>query len=66
MNIEREDRESVAVVLQAEEARHLLAALRSHSDALGAAGAELERELSALGVTPAAPAAAREEYMPPS
>lgn len=65
MNIEQKDRESVTLVLQPEEARRLLAGVREHAHALGAAGKELERELSAIGVTPAPQAPQREEYMPP-
>jgi hypothetical protein len=66
MNIERKDRESVTLLLQPEEARRLLAGLRAHKDVLGARGAELERELTELGVTPPPPAPVREEYMPPA
>ncbi len=65
MKIERQDRESVILVLQPEEARRLLAGVRAHADALGTVGKELERELSAIGVTPPPPAPLREEYMPP-
>jgi hypothetical protein len=66
MNIERKDRDSVTLVLQPEEAQRLLAGLRAHADALGAVGAELERELSALGVVPPPTVRPRMEYMPPS
>ncbi len=65
MNIEHQDGQSVTLVLQPEEARRLLAGVRAHADALGAVGKELERELSALGVTPPPPAPIREQYMPP-
>ena len=65
MNIERKDHDSVTLILQADEAQRLLAGVRAHADTLGTAGKELERELSAIGLTPPAPEPVREEYMPP-
>lgn len=66
MNTAGESKTQISLALDADEARHLLQGLREHRDALGAAAQELERQLTAIGITPPEPPDhIRTEYAPP-
>ena len=52
MHVQNQTKEQVTVVMDAHEARRLLAGLREHHDALGPVAAEIERALDALGIAP--------------
>ena len=67
MNLGATDKTKVTLVLSADEASRLLAALQSHQDVVGDYGRDLVGKLVAAGVqAPPAPEHIRYEYMPPS
>lgn len=65
MNLVHVDKSDIVIALDPREARGLLAALREHPEPFGPLGAELARQLAALGIEPAQPGPIRHEYMPP-
>lgn len=65
MRIEKQDKQSVSIVISDIKASDLLAGLLAHPE-LGSEAAELTEQLRAAGVQPTAPDAhVRHEYAPP-
>lgn len=65
MNLLQADKSDIVMAVDPHEAQVLLAALQGQPEPFGPLGAELARQLAALGVEPAKPDPVRHEYMPP-
>ncbi len=52
MRIEHDDKKEVRVLMSEDEARHLLASLEKHNEALGEHGGKAQQALTDIGVEP--------------